>query len=105
MNGWPRACGLRSKGGGPKAPRRWFLRGTFEVLADLTQTDSSKARAMKNKFDPAPPDKHAEQKSAQNDKHRNLDESLEDSFPASDPPSITQPGKSKADKPTRNPRN
>jgi hypothetical protein len=56
---------------------------------------------MKNKFDPAPPDKHADQKSVQNDKHRTLDESLEDSFPASDPPSITQPRKSKADKPKR----
>jgi hypothetical protein len=71
------------------------------LLANYTRTDSSKAKAMKNRFDPAPPDKHADQKSAQNDKHRTLDESLEDSFPASDPPSITQPRKSKADKPKR----
>jgi len=56
---------------------------------------------MKNKFDPAPPDKHADQKSTQSDKQRTLDESLEHSFPASDPPSITQPRKSKADKPKR----
>jgi hypothetical protein len=62
------------------------------------EMERSKARAMSKKFDPAPPDKHADQKSPQNDKHRKLDESLEDSFPASDPPSVTQPRKSKADK-------
>jgi hypothetical protein len=92
-------CGPRSKVSDRK--KRPFPRGTFALLADYTQTNSSKARAMKNKFDPAPPDKHADQKSAQNDKHRTLDENLEHSFPASDPPSITQPGKSKADKPKR----
>jgi hypothetical protein len=54
---------------------------------------------MKGKFDPAPPDKHARHKSVEDDKHRKLEESLEDSFPASDPPSITQPSKSKVDKP------
>jgi hypothetical protein len=53
---------------------------------------------MNDKFDPAPRDKHADHKSVKDDKQRKLDESLEHSFPASDPPSNTQPSKSKVGK-------
>lgn len=53
----------------------------------------SKARGD---FNPAPPDKHADdpKKALDADKtmHRKLDEGLKDSFPASDPVSVTQPG-------------
>jgi hypothetical protein len=50
---------------------------------------------MAEKFDPAPPDKHAErageQKRGGKRSPKDLDEELKDSFPASDPPSATQP--------------
>jgi hypothetical protein len=54
---------------------------------------------MAEKFDPAPHDKHADPA----DKHHKkkgdeLEKGLEESFPASDPPSSTQPGSSKSDK-------
>jgi hypothetical protein len=60
---------------------------------------------MTAKFDPAPTDKHAD--SIETDRHggkadNQLDISLEDSFPASDPPSSTQPAKSTADDRTDN---
>ncbi len=53
---------------------------------------------MADKFDPAPHDKHAidPKKAIQADKRRNeLEEGLEDTFPASDPVSETQPKPSK----------
>ena len=60
---------------------------------------------MKEKFDPAPKDKHAEDpKQAQkSDKemHDKLDKGLEGTFPASDPVSSAQPAQSDADKPER----
>jgi hypothetical protein len=50
---------------------------------------------MSKPFDPAPADKHAAdpKKAARADKdaHDKLDTGLEESFPASDPPSATQP--------------
>lgn len=49
---------------------------------------------MADKFDPAPHDKHAvdPKKAIQADKkHKDLEESLEGTFPASDPVSETQP--------------
>jgi hypothetical protein len=56
---------------------------------------------MTDKFNPAPPDKHAvsveEAVKADQKKHTELKSGLEDSFPASDPVSATQPAKSKQD--------
>lgn len=56
---------------------------------------------MPEKFDPAPHDKHAvsieEAAKADKKKHSELKSGLEDSFPASDPVSATQPAKSKPD--------
>ncbi|MDB5616630.1 hypothetical protein [Tardiphaga sp.] len=56
---------------------------------------------MTDKFDPAPHDKHAvstkEALKADARKHSELKSGLEDSFPASDPVSATQPAKSKPD--------
>lgn len=50
---------------------------------------------MDRKFDPAPHDKHAEspQRAAQEDRRvkKELDKGLRDTFPASDPVSVTQP--------------
>lgn len=56
---------------------------------------------MAKKFDPAPHDKHAadpnQAEKADKDVHDKLDKGLEGTFPASDPPSSTQPAKSKPD--------
>jgi hypothetical protein len=56
---------------------------------------------MSKKFDPAPADKHAEDPKqadrADKDTHDKLKKGLEGTFPASDPPSSTQPAKSKPD--------
>jgi hypothetical protein len=55
---------------------------------------------MAKKFDPAPADKHAEPvgKDRRADKADDeLEKSLKDSFPASDPPSSTQPAKTTPD--------
>jgi hypothetical protein len=50
-----------------------------------------------SKFDPAPVDKHADDPKqaarADKTKHEKLDKGLEDTFPASDPVSETQPKK------------
>lgn len=52
---------------------------------------------MDDKFDPAPHDKHAENPhAAAREDHRTkkeLDKGLRDTFPASDPVSVTQPTK------------
>ena len=53
---------------------------------------------MSKKFNPAPPDKHAEdpKQAVQLDKQqKKLEKGLEDTFPASDPASETQPKPSK----------
>jgi len=54
---------------------------------------------MRDKFTPAPHDKHAatarDAIAADQDMHRKLDEGLVDSFPASDPASAVQPSPSK----------
>jgi hypothetical protein len=54
---------------------------------------------MSEKFNPAPPDKHAanpkQTRKADREQHARLDEGLEGSFPASDPASSTQPANSK----------
>jgi hypothetical protein len=59
---------------------------------------------MVEKFDPAPFDKHAEDPAAaaaaDRDMHSKLSSGLEGSFPASDPPSSTQPSPSRHDAPT-----
>ncbi len=56
---------------------------------------------MAEKFDPAPHDKHAddllEALAADRETHAKLDRGLVDTFPASDPVSVTQPTPSKAD--------
>jgi hypothetical protein len=51
---------------------------------------------MSSKFNPAAHDKHADDqkakgKKAKNDEAEQLEDGLEDTFPASDPVSITQP--------------
>ncbi|HMF51467.1 MAG TPA: hypothetical protein VK603_22610 [Candidatus Saccharimonadales bacterium] len=54
---------------------------------------------MTKAFDPAPKDKHADDPKqalrADKEKHDKLDTGLEDSFPASDPASETQPKNSR----------
>jgi hypothetical protein len=56
---------------------------------------------MYDKFDPAPTDKHADdpKQAVKSDKKlkSELDKGLEGTFPASDPPSSTEPAKSKRD--------
>jgi hypothetical protein len=56
---------------------------------------------MTKKFDPAPVDKHAADpkaaRKADQETHDKLEKGLEGTFPASDPPSSTQPAKSKPD--------
>jgi hypothetical protein len=48
---------------------------------------------MAEKFNPAPHDRHADPvKKDHGKKPDELEKGLEDSFPASDPPSSTQPG-------------
>ena len=61
---------------------------------------------MSEKFDPAPPDKHADKRPEKSSvkkrrgasDHDELDKALEESFPASDPVSSTQPKKTVIDK-------
>lgn len=59
------------------------------------------AEKLAEKFDPAPFDKHAEDPRealrADRDVREKLEQGLIDTFPASDPPSATQPAKSKPD--------
>jgi hypothetical protein len=61
---------------------------------------------MPNKFNPAPPDKHAEDPreaiAADRDVHAKLEAGLMDTFPASDPVSAAQPAPSKADRENEN---
>jgi hypothetical protein len=61
---------------------------------------------MTDEFNPAPHDKHAvsieEAAKADRKKHGELKAGLEDSFPASDPVSATQPAKSKPDGDNKN---
>lgn len=56
---------------------------------------------MAEKFDPAAHDKHAdtpcEAQAADRKAHSRLKEGLEDTFPASDPVSVTQPAPTKHD--------
>jgi hypothetical protein len=57
-------------------------------------------RRMSEKFDPAPIDKHAEpvrKAPHEGKKSTELEKGLEDSFPASDPVSSTQPPKATPD--------
>ena len=57
---------------------------------------------MAKKFNPAPPDKHAqnprEALAADRDVHAKLESGLMDTFPASDPVSAAQPARSKHDR-------
>jgi hypothetical protein len=57
--------------------------------------------AMAKKFDPAPPDKHADKTAGKESRGKQardaLERGLKESFPASDPPSNTQPGKTSKD--------
>jgi len=56
---------------------------------------------VSDKFNPAPTDKHAEdpKQAIKADKatQKDLEKGLKDTFPASDPVSMTQPAKSKPD--------
>ncbi|MBR0795483.1 hypothetical protein JQ615_08785 [Bradyrhizobium jicamae] len=56
---------------------------------------------MAEKFNPAAHDKHAEKpreaQAADRERHTRLKKGLEDTFPASDPVSVTQPAPSKHD--------
>jgi hypothetical protein len=56
---------------------------------------------MSEKFNPAPVDKHADspKQAIKSDKksHDDLEKGLEGTFPASDPPSSTDPSRSKPD--------
>jgi hypothetical protein len=56
---------------------------------------------MNDKFNPAPHDKHAtdpkQARKADKEITKDLDKGLEETFPASDPVSSTQPAKSKPD--------
>lgn len=54
---------------------------------------------MAQTFNPAPHDKHADdlREALAADRHAKLDTGLEDTFPASDPVSATQPTPTKAD--------
>ncbi len=56
---------------------------------------------MAEKFDPAPHDKHAEDpreaRRADRQTHARLETGLVDTFPASDPVSVTQPSPTKTD--------
>lgn len=56
---------------------------------------------MAEKFDPAAHDKHADKprdmQVADHEAHARLEAGLEDSFPASDPVSVTQPAPSRHD--------
>lgn len=56
---------------------------------------------MADEFNPAPHDKHAvdtkEALKADQETHKELEKGLKDTFPASDPVSVTQPSKSKPD--------
>jgi hypothetical protein len=59
---------------------------------------------MTEKFDPAPFDKHANPVASplgDHEKHSKLSAGLEGSFPASDPPSASQPISSRHDAPER----
>lgn len=62
---------------------------------------------MDDKFDPAPHDKHAEspRRAAREDRRmkQELDKGLQDTFPASDPVSVTQPTTTKKSGETRKP--
>ena len=60
---------------------------------------------MAQTFNPAPPDKHADdlREALAADRHAKLDTGLEDTFPASDPVSAAQPTPSKADAEADNP--
>lgn len=60
---------------------------------------------MAQTFNPAPHDKHADdlREALAADRHAKLDTGLEDTFPASDPVSATQPTPSKADAEADNP--
>jgi hypothetical protein len=62
-------------------------------------------QSMAETFNPAPHDKHADDlgKAHAADRHVKLEAGLEDSFPASDPVSVTQPTPSKADAEADNP--
>jgi hypothetical protein len=61
----------------------------------------TKCTSMADKFDPAPTDKHAdtpkERSAADKKADDELKKGLKDSFPASDPPSNTQPSKTGGD--------
>jgi hypothetical protein len=61
-------------------------------------TTQQETTAMADKFDPAPTDKHADTPKERSEADKKADDELKkglkDSFPASDPPSNTQPAKS-----------
>ena len=70
-------------------------------LDRAVQNEGKNTMAEEKKFNPAPPDKHADDpkqaRKADKEMHDALDKGLEGTFPASDPVSSTQPAKSKPD--------
>jgi hypothetical protein len=82
---------------------RWPLleKASYELSAATHPKIPAKESEMTDKYNPAPVDKHAEdpKKAKRTDKesHDKLDKGLEESFPASDPVSVTQPAKAKSD--------
>ena len=64
------------------------------------------AEKLAKKFNPAARDKHAvdpqEASKADREAHAELEAGLRDTFPASDPVSVTQPAKSKPDRDRKN---
>jgi hypothetical protein len=77
--------------------------------AARTGLQASRESAMDDKFDPAPHDKHAENPhaAAREDRRakKELDKGLRDTFPASDPVSVTQPSTTrKSDEARKEPR-
>jgi hypothetical protein len=64
-----------------------------------TSGKAAPEKAASEKFNPAPLDKHADDPGSAtkaDKKHEELDKGLEDTFPASDPPSSTQPAPRKS---------
>jgi hypothetical protein len=89
----PKHC---SKFRGQRGPR-FLIRNLFGTNSVALRTRN----IMSSQFNPAPTDKHADdpKQAVKSDKklQSELDKGLEGTFPASDPPSSTEPAKSKRD--------
>jgi hypothetical protein len=83
----------------PAVPPEHTLAPGIANDAARTGLQAPEESAMDDKFDPAPHDKHAENPhaAAREDRRakKELDKGLRDTFPASDPVSVTQPSTTK----------